>query len=455
MKKLFSFLISITLFIYLIPYAYASQSEVIFSDIDKTQWFYNDIVSSKKYKVINGYEDGSFKPFNDISHIEALKISVLSTMTMCKQPGVAWDSKYIESAHQYGLDIIENEKALPITRYEFFFYIYQLLSNKYEFDYEIIEKKFADYNDRITTFLYRSGILQGINENGTLNCFPNKTLTRAEAIAISNRVISFVFSVNAKDFIIDCPQSPIKESEIRKAVLYAGIHKLKEVEFKYPMGTNYKNIAEGFLDDFNKTRGEHYEYFSNVYECNTKVFGSKNNILIKIYFDIGLENNDSEIDRFFDSCRKINDYLWNSGTLNLDMTQKEMAKEIFKYICVNYQYDVDGKYVTDIDINQGNKMIDSGSGICMGYTVIFNQLCKLNGIKSVGVIDDVDGVGHIYSKSLLDGDVLFSDVTFGDPTPDEPGRCREKWFGLTVDEMSSLGRNLGRDFIEKFDIGRD
>lgn len=451
MKKTILLALSIALFLYIVPNAYAAKEESIFSDIDSSQWFYGEIASSKKYQVINGYEDGSFKPNNKITHIEALKIAVLSTMTLGAYEGKAWDSKYIESAKLYGLEILNNEKNTPITRYEFFFYIYKLLTNKYEFEYTKTERIFADYNDNVTSFFYKTGLLLGVEENGKYLSLPNKSLTRAEAVTISNRVIAYVFNIHTRDFKVVASELPVTELEIRKAMLNAGINKSRKLQFYYPSGVNYAQLAKLFLDDFNDTRGEHYEYFSNVIECNAKAFGYKDKILLEIYFEIEIDNNDSEIDRFFESCRKINDYLWNSGTLNLNMTQKEIAKEIFKYICINYKYDTDVKY-EGVEINQGNKMIDSGKGICMGYTTIFNQLCKLNGIHSIGVIDDVDGVGHIYSKAILDGKIYYIDATFGDPTPDKPGEYREKWFGLTKEEMINLNRNLGRDFIEKFDI---
>ena len=46
-----------------------------FSDIqNQNNWEYNIIYTAKNNKIVNGYEDGTFKPWNYVTQIEALKI---------------------------------------------------------------------------------------------------------------------------------------------------------------------------------------------------------------------------------------------------------------------------------------------------------------------------------------------------------------------------------------------
>lgn len=52
-------------------------AEVDFIDVPKTHWAYNAIANAYNLKIINGYGDGTFKPENNVSYEEAVK------MTMC------------------------------------------------------------------------------------------------------------------------------------------------------------------------------------------------------------------------------------------------------------------------------------------------------------------------------------------------------------------------------------
>ncbi|MBI4231890.1 S-layer homology domain-containing protein [Candidatus Peregrinibacteria bacterium] len=45
-----------------------------FSDVKESDWFYNYVCIAKKYEIIQGYQDLSFKPDQNINQVEALKI---------------------------------------------------------------------------------------------------------------------------------------------------------------------------------------------------------------------------------------------------------------------------------------------------------------------------------------------------------------------------------------------
>lgn len=49
-----------------------------FSDVDSSAWFYDYVLAGKNAGLVNGYEDGSFKPGNTINLAEALKIMLLA-----------------------------------------------------------------------------------------------------------------------------------------------------------------------------------------------------------------------------------------------------------------------------------------------------------------------------------------------------------------------------------------
>lgn len=57
-------------------FGFESKQNINFRDVNKSDWFYNDVCSAKKAGYINGYEDGTFKPNQPITREEVSKILV-------------------------------------------------------------------------------------------------------------------------------------------------------------------------------------------------------------------------------------------------------------------------------------------------------------------------------------------------------------------------------------------
>jgi|GEM_PF-2292521 len=53
-------------------------SGIRFSDVTETHWAYNDILSLTDSCVLNGYEDGTFRPDNNVTHAEMAKIITIA-----------------------------------------------------------------------------------------------------------------------------------------------------------------------------------------------------------------------------------------------------------------------------------------------------------------------------------------------------------------------------------------
>ncbi len=106
MKK---FLVSLVLTALIVPLAQAS-----FSDVAETDQYYPAITYLKENGIINGYEDGTFLPDNDVNRAEALKIILLGLglevedRTSYELPfsdlaNDAWYLKYVAAAYDYGI----------------------------------------------------------------------------------------------------------------------------------------------------------------------------------------------------------------------------------------------------------------------------------------------------------------------------------------------------------------
>lgn len=425
-----------------------------FVDINENDWFYNEVQAAKKYNLINGYSDGTFKPNDFLKKSEGLKISVLSTMTLNNHNGNSWLAPYIDVGNKVGIIPLNFSKTQNeyITRHDFLQYIYYLLLYKYDTaPSQNIFEYFNDFNNEVTTFMYDAQILNGVNQEDGIYCRPFEPLTRAEAISIANRTIDYVFRVNRAPFLSPLPESPSTEEEVSFAYKYMAFNNISSMSFYYPLDVDYIAITDIFKNKYNDVRGKHYNYCQDLNTAKFSVKRSYKNIIIDIDFETTDENWPEKTLEFFNKCDEINQNLWNSQTLNLEMNQYDMALTIFAYICKNYHYAENGD---DFSLGQGWKMLRDGYGVCSGYDSIFNTLCKLNGIKAIGVTSIINGEYHIYSKCLLDGQILYADPTWGDPVPDRgPDGYNADWFGLTLDEILKYGRKEGAVINEKFDIG--
>lgn len=114
-----------------------------FSDVNKDDWFYNNVVSLSEKGIINGYEDGSFKPSESITRAEFS--SVLS--------------KFI-----FGSENILTNIYLDLDKNDWF------------------------YNDMAK--MISKGFISGY-ENNML--YPDKPVTRAEAVTIINKMLGKVY----------------------------------------------------------------------------------------------------------------------------------------------------------------------------------------------------------------------------------------------------------------------
>lgn len=167
-----------------------------FSDIPKTHWAYKQINTLAFLKVVNGYDDGTFKPNNPITRAEAVKI-IASMFVHPELPVVNPDFKDIPTTHwayqwiagAYTLGFItgyEDGTFKPnnnITRGE----VATLLSRIYDYPNGTIQTSYKDVP--ITHWAYNAinnlsslGVVKGY-EDGTFK--PNNNITRVEFVVMT------------------------------------------------------------------------------------------------------------------------------------------------------------------------------------------------------------------------------------------------------------------------------
>lgn len=85
-------------------FGFTEEGEVNFTDIDKNSWYYQDLKKATKAGYISGYEDGTFKPNDSITREEVAEI--LKNLTNLKGDGILEFSD-INSIGKWAIDAVD------------------------------------------------------------------------------------------------------------------------------------------------------------------------------------------------------------------------------------------------------------------------------------------------------------------------------------------------------------
>lgn len=171
-----------------------------FSDV-KNHWAGEYILNVSKKGIIDGYEDNSFCPDNNVTRAELVKMITV----MCSAPASnessfddvsseAWYYPYISAAKEAGIIQGDGGSFRPedkVTRQDACVMLYRAVGDRLkngsseEFEYNDNEL-ISEYAAEAVSFLSEKEIISG--DNGSFR--PTELLTRAEAAAIISRIIS-------------------------------------------------------------------------------------------------------------------------------------------------------------------------------------------------------------------------------------------------------------------------
>ncbi len=121
---------------------------------------------------------------------------------------------------------------------------------------------------------------------------------------------------------------------------------------------------------------------------------------------------------------RIHDTLWENGTLSYGMSEYEIARTYFLWLCDNCRYDNDASDDSLSHLACG--ALVNGLAVCDGYTGAYNLLLKLEGISCTALFND----SHIWTVATLDGKEYHIDVTWGD----QYGRTDMRYFGMSAEQ---------------------
>ena len=162
-----------------------------FSDVKSSDWYYNSVTRAVKEGLISGYADNTFRPVENITVSEFIKMLV-AAMGYDLKPvkGDYWARNYINKALEIGLiekDEFDNYDR-PIARGEMAKLILRAEKNEAAFDnWERYASSFSDYSAltpqerEIAGKILASGIMSGFAD-GSFGF--HKNATRAQACTI-------------------------------------------------------------------------------------------------------------------------------------------------------------------------------------------------------------------------------------------------------------------------------
>lgn len=156
----------------------------VFSDVTDKSWYRSELNDLYNSGVINGYEDGTFRPNGTVTSGEALKMILLACgYEEPERVASHWARCYLNLALDEGiLERYEiSDLDVSITRAM----VAKVAANALDIDRLGTDAPFSDTNNKYILSLYDYDILTGY-EDHTFR--PNKSLTRAELAVIVWRI---------------------------------------------------------------------------------------------------------------------------------------------------------------------------------------------------------------------------------------------------------------------------
>ncbi len=167
-----------------------AETESRFSDVAQTDWFYDVVMQLVENGTIDGYPDGTFRPKNTVTTGQALKMILLAAgFEEPERAASHWARGYLDLAIEHGFVTRFKEITdldVPISR-GLVAQIAALAMGLQRPD--TLVSPFTDTDSDYVVALSAVGIVDGYKDGTFL---PDKSLTRAELLAITARICDYL-----------------------------------------------------------------------------------------------------------------------------------------------------------------------------------------------------------------------------------------------------------------------
>ena len=175
-------------------------ADLPFSDVPDSEWYYNDVKSAYETGLINGFEDDTFRPDENMTYAQAIKLAAcmnqkyITGSVALANGSLQWYDSYVAYAREQKIISKNYDWNAPATRAGYV----EIFSNAlpevaYKSKNNILDGDIPDVtmeHPQATDIykLYRAGILTGMDKKGT---FASKRyIKRSEVCAILTRMMN-------------------------------------------------------------------------------------------------------------------------------------------------------------------------------------------------------------------------------------------------------------------------
>lgn len=438
--------------------------EETFSDVSPSDWYYASVKALYELGLTNGKgSEDRFDPQGDLTGAEVVVMaarlrSLYETGDSEAGPaaygGGAWYTPYtayLQAAGAIGAEL-EDAYTRPATRAEMAHVLAnalpeellepvngELVTAGYEAGQYIRDVTEATpYRDDILR-LYAWGIAGGVDQTGAF--LPGDKISRSQAAALVAR-LAFPEQRLTLDWVIrpsysregtvladlvysdgtfyDSP-SPEDTEKVDADVRYMLSRGERQIKLQYPSGVLSRDYADALTRSFLETARNYVEQTYNYVHISYSTKGG----YASLTFASSLYPED-KIDYYREQTMAyalaVHDRLWESGELTGQMSQYDIARVYYTWVCENCRYD----YTSAPMSHTGYRLFAEQIAVCDGYTAAYNLLLKLEGIDC-GTYSTAD---HIWTTTELDGQPYHIDTTWGD----QSGGVDYRFFAMTEAE---------------------
>ena len=434
-----------------------------FTDVRDGDWFAPAVISAYEYGLLDGRGGGFFAPAGSVTIAELLTIAArLHAIYLTGSDEVIPAVSDGESWYQPYVDYLKGEKLLgesfegfyllPASRAQMAgIFAFALPSDWYEEpNAGLVTTAYAsgDYIADVTLktpyrseilLMYRRGLLSGMDERGSF-C-PERSVSRAEIAALLTRVVepqtrlTLTWTVEPYHSargatlagLVKAPESTALPASAKDTAAIDALVRDMLARGEHTITLHYSkalsaSAASALTQAFTSCVKTYCEQMYNAVSCRSYSTGK-----VVLTF-----SSTACTDKTLESYRakalaaaiKVHDSLWESGTLSYDMSQYEIARTYFQWLCDHCRYD--NAAADDSASHLAYGALVSGLAVCDGYTGAYNLLLKLEGIECTSLFND----SHIWTLATLDGTQYHIDVTWGD----QYGRTDLRYFGMSAEQ---------------------
>ncbi len=423
--------------------------DIALADVTPDKWFYDDVMRLVSTGIISGYPDGNFYPEQEVSNAEFVKILLSAVGYDLDTPVGAeiftdnWATEYLSLAYTLGFITDEELEAgfLPedtITRSAMTRMVVMALG----LEPAPIDDPFLDTSDDYAKAAYSEYLLRGVPDgSGGLVYNGDGSTSRSVAATIAVRIIDY----NAdpyeyfKTAVLKNAAENTLDTEAEMIDLFYVLN--REFMTEYTFRTTLP--IEAWTQYYHMANIIYLEYFySSELKCSYVPGGDTYKLMLKYEMEL-----DSLKKLHTEASEKADIII--TAILDDDMNPSERVKTIHDYLVLYCEYDY-ANYLEDsipMESRIAYGALNERVAVCQGYTAAFNMLCRRAGIRSIVVTgtSPTSPDQHAWNMILLDGRVLFVDVTHDDPVPDKKGQISYKYYLRTEDEMTMLGYLWNKD----------